>query len=223
MKKWRDAAGVAVGAVQVPIPAERAKAIKAILDEFVVSEDGQDALALLTNRRCAVVFARDFALDGAGTFWTVCAAGDRFFSLDLKAKDITAFDGLFADSQEVGLVLAESGRSAEEILDQLRDNINKIADEVLCSAGSGSPSLPKQTYPAVGCVVTVSGQKFTFAERMGYGLVLLQGWSQLVAFNCPVGSHECEGHAVPVSDRDLRAIEKAGVYHGVLPVYRPLS
>jgi hypothetical protein len=122
-------------------------------------------------------------------------------------------------------VLLAKGVTFEQALDSVRASVNalmaRVDEDGAVSSVSGT--LPKQTYPTIGCVVNVSGQKFAFGERMGYGLVSLNGWPYLVAFNCPQGSHECEGHTVSLTDEEMRAVEKSGIYHHVFPVFRPLT
>lgn len=118
-------------------------------------------------------------------------------------------------------MLIKKGVLFEFVLANIRLQIVGIKAELLGTAQSSSG--PKQTYPAIGCIVNVSGQKFIFAERMGYGLVSLNGWPHLIAFNCPAGSHECEGHSISLTDQEMRAVEDSQLYHHVLPVYRPRS
>lgn len=194
-KKWLDAAAIAVDVVVRPLSQEQvAEAIKRSLEDFLKSEDGRNALALLTNSQSAVVFVRDFALDGQGRFWTVQGIGKNSFVLDLTKKDMDDLGGLLADTREIGLIEACAGYSAEQIMVDLHANLDKIADQflqVVQPAKSGE--LPKQTYPAIGGVATIEGIQFAFPVAAGIGRVMLDGQPALVEFNCQLETMPPQG------------------------------
>lgn len=151
-KKWSAAAAIAVGVVVRPLSQEQvAEAIKQSLNAFLKSEDGQNALALLTNSQSAVVFARDFALDGNGRFWMVQRVKENSFALDLAKKETSHISDLMLNAEVIGLFMVITGYNAEQIMAELRANLDKIADQILDAVQPAQTGqLPKQTYPAIG-------------------------------------------------------------------------